>query len=136
MASNVEQEAGKRLRSELRHLVKKSGHVWQHSGVSQLRAPSWFVTEYGLPFSDWPAKACRFATKISRAAALGIANAKSPEEVAEAVRGFVRVFNDRPGIDTIEREDLGEAVALLVAEEPFAVTEELALSWFDQERDY
>ncbi|WP_101607530.1 hypothetical protein [Amycolatopsis sp. BJA-103] len=136
MAWNEEEEAGKRLRSELRGLTKSSGRTWEHSGVSQLRAPAWFVTEYGLPFSEWPAKTGRFATKTYRAAALGIKNAKSVAETAEVVRDFVRAFNTRPGIDTIEREDLGEAVALLVDGEPFGVTEELALSWFDEERDY
>lgn len=44
------------------------------------------------------------------------------------------VFADQ--IRVHEREDLGDATALLVATEPFAVTQNLAQAWFDQQRDY
>lgn len=56
---------------------------------------------------------------------------RSPET---GIRQFVRVINALPGIYTIEREDAGEAVALLAARRSF--DEDRALALFDQERDF
>ncbi|GAA0923630.1 hypothetical protein [Virgisporangium aurantiacum] len=44
------------------------------------------------------------------------------------------MINTLPGIDTIEREDAAEAVALLAARH--AIDTDRALAWFDEERDF
>ena len=136
MVSNVEETAGKRLRSELRKLMKAGDREWQLSWVSELRKPEWFVEEYGLPFDNWSAKAAKAATKAYKTAAAAIAGASAVAEVEAAVREFTRTFNSAPGIDTPEAEDLGDAVRLLAANAPLDVAPELAEGWFDAERDY
>ena len=89
----MEETAGKRLRGELR----RSDREWQHSGVSQLRRPEWFATEYGLPFSAWPAGKAKKATTAYRAAQRAIATATGPAGVEAGIRAFVQVINAMPG---------------------------------------
>lgn len=120
-ASNIDAATGRDLRQQLkdRQLPRAS--------VTGLRTAAWFEQEHGLPFSAWPAASARRATKAFRAAEA----AADPET---GIRAFIRTINDLPGIDTIEREDAGEAVALLAARAK--ISEDLALSWFDAERDF
>jgi hypothetical protein len=134
-ASNVEQAAGKRLRTEIRRLAK-AGRTWEHTSVSQLRGSDWFRTEYGLPFSAWSTKAARAAVKAYRSAEADIAMATAPSEVEAAVRGFVRAINALPDIETTEREEAGEAVARLASATPLGRMTEQAQTWFDNERDF
>ncbi|WP_143261637.1 hypothetical protein [Allokutzneria sp. NRRL B-24872] len=136
MLSSIDEINGKRIRAEHRKLTKNPDREWHQSWVSELRKPEWFVTEHGLPFSEWPAKAGRVATKTYRTASAGIARATSAAEVEEAIRTFVRFFNTQPNIETIKRDDLGDAVALLATHAPFDVSPDLAQTWFDEERDY
>lgn len=136
MLSSIDEANGKRIRSEFRKLSKNPDRKWEQSWVDELRKPAWFITEYGLPFGEWPTKAGRVATKTYRAAAASIAKATSAADVEEAIRTFVRFFNTQPDIETIERDDLGDAVGLLATHAPFGVTPDLAQTWFDEERDY
>jgi hypothetical protein len=132
LAFNVEDTTGRRLRGELR----RSDRQWRHSSVSQLRKPEWFATEYGLPFSAWPARRAKQATTAYRAARHAIVNATAPAEVEAAIRGFVGVVNTMPGIETPDREDAGEAVFQLASGTPFGDLTEPAQRWFDQTRDF
>ncbi len=90
LAFNVEEVTGRRLRGELR----RSDREWRHSGVSQLRKPEWFATEYGLPFSAWTGRRAKRATVAYRAAQAAIAAATAPAEVEAAIRAFVGLRAD------------------------------------------
>jgi hypothetical protein len=73
--------------------------------ITGLRTPDWFDQHHGVPFNDWRPAAARKATTAFRAA-------ETATEPEAGIRRFVQVINTLPGIDTIEREDAGEAVAL------------------------
>lgn len=89
--------------------------------------PGWFERHYGLPFNDWAPATARKATAAFRAA-------ESADEPEAGIREFVRLINTLSGIHTIEREDAGEAVVLLASYH--AIDQDLALKWFDEERDF
>ncbi len=106
---NCDEKATKKLRGEIRRMPEGSGF----RSASQGRDMAWFATEYGLPFSGWPKRTASKATRAFAAAAKAIARAETVEECYEAIDGFLAVANDLPGIETTEREDLGEAVQML-----------------------
>ncbi|GAA2587180.1 hypothetical protein GCM10010435_76770 [Winogradskya consettensis] len=120
---NADDTTGKRLRA--------SGVP--SLSISQPRKPPWFRTEYGLPFSAWTPRKAKAATKAYRSAASAIGKATTAADAEEAVRAFVRVINALPDVETTEREDAGEAVALLTTGTPYA---QAAEAWFDAERDF
>ncbi len=129
---NCDDRTGRRVRSELRRTARE----WRHSSVSQLRSPAWFATGYGLPFSAWPARSARTATKAFRAAETAIGAAPTIPAVQEAIHGFVGVLNRLPRIETTEREDAATAVDLLTATTPHGDLRTAAASWFDATRDF
>jgi hypothetical protein len=120
-ASNIAHDAGRDLRQQLK------GCRLSRASVTRLRTAEWFERDFGLPFSAWPTATARRAIKAFRAA-------EAADDPETGIRAFIRAINNLPGIDTIEREDVGEAVALLAARQK--ITEDLALSWFDAERDF
>ena len=120
-ASNIAAEAGRDLRQQLK------GVRLSHASVTGLRTADWFERDYGLPFSEWPSATARRAIKAFR-------SAEAADDPETGIRAFTRAINDLPGLGTIEREDAGEAVALLAARA--GIAQDLALSWFDAERDF
>jgi hypothetical protein len=120
-ASNIDAAAGRDLRQQLKD------HPLPRASVAGLRTAEWFERDYGLPFSAWPAASARRATKAFRAA-------EAADDPETGIRAFVHAINELPGIDTIEREDAGEAVTLLAARAK--IRQDLALKWFDAERDF
>ena len=104
----------------------------------QLRTADWFRTEYGLPYSTWPAKLAKKAVTAHRMAQTKLAAATTTEEAKEVLAAFVQTFNTLPGIEASEREDLGQAVTQLVSADNAAalLTPAQAQQIFDQERDY
>lgn len=135
-AHDVEADAGRRLRVEIRQLAKLGGRAWEHTSVSDLRTPEWFATRYGVPFAGWRGRKARTARESYRAAQSGIALATSPEDVEAAVRAFVRALNGLPGLDTVDREEAGDAVDLLTGQTPVGPMGRQASEWFDDERDF
>ena len=135
IASNIEEQAGQRLRADIAALAR-AGRTWEMTGVSQLRRPDWFEREYGLPFSQWPRRPARTATTAFRAAATAIGAGTTRADVELAITQFVEVFNGMADIETTEREDVAEAIAQLAQLSPVDVSEELALTWFDAARDF
>jgi hypothetical protein len=119
--SNIDAAAGRDLRQQLKE------RQLPRASVTGLRTAEWFEQDYGLPFSAWPAATARRATKAFRAAEA----ANDPEK---GIRAFISAINDLPGINTIEREDAGEAVALLAARAK--ISQARALRWFDADRDF
>ncbi|OZI36009.1 hypothetical protein CEG14_13300 [Bordetella genomosp. 1] len=138
IAFNVDEAAGKRLSAQLKARAKV--RAWQdYASVSKLRKPAWWESEYGRPFGGWSARAAKAANAAYDSALETLRQARSADEVRAAIVVFSRHFNDMKGIETAERDDVGEAVWQFSQLEHVAglgVTEEQALQWFDESRDY
>lgn len=110
-----------------------------YASVSQLRKPEWWTTEFGRPFTSWPKRLAKLANEAYDAAQATLAQARSLAEAEAAITAFTVRFNNLKGIETIEREDLGEAVWQLSQSDHLIsqpITEEMAQRWFDAARDY
>ncbi|MCP3776531.1 hypothetical protein NLX71_25125 [Paenibacillus sp. MZ04-78.2] len=138
IAYNVEEIAGKRLRQQMK--TRANTRPWtDHASVSQLRKPEWWTTEFGRPFSSWPKHLAKLANEAYNVAQATLAQARSFADAEAAITAFTVRFNTLKGIETTEREDLGEAVWQLSQSDHLIgqpITEEMAQSWFDAARDY
>lgn len=138
IAFNVDEDTGKRLRQQLK--VRAKVRAWAgHASVSQLRKAQWWEAEFGRPFSAWPKRQARLANQAFDQALVQLAEAQDLAQAETAITAFARRFNALKGIETSEREDLGEAVWQLgqcADAVRLGVTETLAQQWFDQVRDY
>lgn len=138
IAYNVEEAAGKRLRQQVKTRAKT--RPWAgYASVSQLRKPEWWESEYGRPFSSWPKRLAKLANEAYNAAQASLAQAHSLADAEAAITAFTVRFNTLKGIETTEREDLGEAVWQLSQSDHQIgqpITEEMAGRWFDAARDY
>lgn len=138
IAYNVEEVAGKRLRQQMKARAK--ARPWTgYASVSQLRKPEWWTTEFGRPFSSWPKRLAKLANEAYNVAQEALAHASSFDHAEVAITAFTVRFNTLKGIETTEREDLGEAVWQLSQSNHMIgqpITEEMAQSWFDAARDY
>ncbi|OBZ18131.1 hypothetical protein A8L34_00650 [Bacillus sp. FJAT-27264] len=138
IAYNVEETVGKRLRQQMKARAKT--RPWTgHASVSQLRKPEWWMTEFGRPFSSWPKRQAKLANEAFNVAQATLAQARSFADAEAAITAFTMRFNTLKGIETTEREDLGEAVWQLSQSHHLIgqpITEEMAQSWFDAARDY
>ena len=138
IAYNVEEITGKRLRQQMK--ARANTRPWtNYASVSQLRKPEWWTTEFGRPFSSWPKRLAKLANEAYDAAQAALAQARSLADAEAAITAFTVRFNTLKGIETIEREDLGEAVWQLSQSDHLIgqpITEEMAQRWFDAARDY
>ncbi|KMZ39822.1 MULTISPECIES: hypothetical protein [Bacillales] len=138
IAYNVEEITGKRLRQQMKARAKT--RPWtDYASVSQLRKPEWWTTEFGRPFSSWPKRLTKLANEAYDVAQAALAQARSLTDAEAAITAFTVRFNTIKGIETTEREDLGEAVWQLSQSDHQIgqpITEEMAQSWFDAARDY
>lgn len=135
LAWNIESEAGKSLRSQLRKLQRER-ELGQYSGVRQLRTSAWFEQEYGLPYAAWPPTLAKQALKAHRKALKMLAEATDSSAAEQAISDFVTSFNRFSTIETSEREDLGVAVAQLAAAAPELITASQAQDVFDRVRNF
>lgn len=138
IAYNVEEITGKRLRKQMKE--RANTRPWtSYASVSQLRKPEWWTTEFGRPFSSWPKRLAKLANEAYDAAQAALAQARSLADAEAAITAFTVRFNNLKGIETIEREDLGEAVWQLSQSDHLIgqpIAEEMAQRWFDAARDY
>ncbi|MED1946551.1 MULTISPECIES: hypothetical protein [Brevibacillus] len=138
IAFNVEEITGKRLRQQMK--ARANTRPWAgYASVSQLRKPEWWTTEFGRPFSSWPKRMAKLANEAYDVAKAALAQARSLADAEAAITAFTVRFNTLKGIETVEREDLGEAVWQLSQSDNQIgqpITEEMAQSWFDAARDY
>ncbi len=135
---NVDETAGKALRQQVKARARKQPWIG-HTSVTMLRKPEWWEKEYGRPFSGWPARQSKRANAAYDEAQAALAQAGSEADAQRAFTDFAAGFNGFKGIETTEREDIGEAVWQLAQTEHLSalgVTEEKALQWFDESRDY
>lgn len=135
---NVDEAAGKRLKTQLK--AREKARPWaDYTSVSKLRAPQWWQSEYRRPFAGWSARAAKSANLAYDAALAALSDAVDVQAVQAAIAAFAAHFNGMKGIETSEREDIGEAVwqfsqhARLAA---LGVSEDQAQAWFDAVRDY
>ena len=138
IAYNVEEATGKRLRQQLKERAKT--RAWdKYASVSQLRKPEWWSKHYGRPFSSWPPARAKLAHAAFDLAEQQIHAAQTLNDIQAALTTFSTRFNTVKGIETAEREDLGEAIGQL-AQLPTALSlgasDALAQQWFDACRDY
>lgn len=138
IAFNIDEAAGKRLKAEIK--AREKVRPWDgYTSVSKLRKPDWWLSEYGRPFSSWNSRMAKAANAAYDAVLVNIDAAKSAADIEAAVVGFVESFNRMKGIETTEREDIGDAVVQLGARpgaEAFGVGEDDALVWFEATRDF
>lgn len=138
IAYNVEETAGKRLRQQMKTRAKT--RPWTgYASVSQLRKPEWWRSEFGRPFSSWPKRLAKLANEAYNVAQATLAQARSLTDAEAAITAFTVRFNALKGIETTEREDLGEAVWQLSQSDHLIgqpITEETAQRWFDAAREY
>ena len=138
IAYNVEEAAGKRLRQQMKARAKV--RPWDdYASISQLRKAEWWQSEYGRPFAAWPKRLAKLANEAYDTALASIAEARTLADAEAAITVFTERFNSLKGIETTEREDLGEAVWQLSQSEHRIgqpIPEETALGWFDAARDY
>ena len=132
---NIEEITGKRLKTELKELIK-SGKELEYCSVSKLRNSVWFTTEYGIPFTNWESKSAKIATKAYKAALQKIANGKTENEIKQALVELIETINKLPNIETVEREDTGIAIQQLIEASPVKILPETANNWFDEVRDF
>ncbi|ROU07034.1 hypothetical protein [Lysobacter enzymogenes] len=138
IAYNVDAAAGKTLKAQLKARAKL--REWSdYASVSQLRKPEWWQREYGRPFAGWNARSAKAANAAYDTALRALEQAGDAAAVKAAVVAFAAHFNNAKGIETGEREDIGEAVwqfSQLAHVAALGVSEEQALAWFDEARDY
>jgi len=138
IAFNVDEAAGKRLKAQMTARAKV--RAWGgYSSVSKLRKQEWWQSEYGRPFSGWSSRMAKSANTAYDKAQAALESASNPAEVQVAISAFASHFNGMKGIETMEREDIGEAVwqfSQLALVERLGVSEEQAQRWFDEARDY
>ncbi|PZU26997.1 MAG: hypothetical protein DI584_10320 [Stenotrophomonas sp.] len=138
IAFNVEETAGKHLRQQLK--ARSQQRPWSgHASVSQLRKPAWWESEFGRPFSAWPTRLANQANEAYDSALAALAAARTRADAEAAFTRFSVRFNTLKGIETSERDDLGEAIWQLGRSEHalrLGVDDDLAQQWFDAARDY
>ncbi|GIO54578.1 hypothetical protein J21TS7_28960 [Paenibacillus cineris] len=138
IAYNVEEMTGKRLKQQMKARAKI--RPWSgHASVSQLRKPEWWSTEFGRPFSSWPKRLAKVANEAYNVAQASLSQARSFADAEAAITAFTVRFNTLKGIETTEREDLGEAIWQLSQSDHLIgqpITEEMAQRWFDAARNY
>ena len=138
IAFNVEEAGGKRLRQQMKARAKV--RPWDdYASISQLRKPEWWQSEYGRPFAAWPKRLAKLANEAYDAALASMAEARTLPDAEAAITAFTERFNSLKGIETTEREDLGEAVWQLSQSKHGIgqpIPEETAQGWFDAARDY
>lgn len=138
IAYNVDEAAGKRLKAQMK--AREKVRAWSgYNSVSQLRKREWWQSEYGRPFSGWNSRMAKSANTAYDAARLALEGARNVEDAQAAITAFASHFNGMKGIETAEREDIGEAVwqfSQLARVVRLGVSEEQAQRWFDAVRDY
>ncbi|WP_051217439.1 hypothetical protein [Paenibacillus assamensis] len=141
IAYNVEETTGKRLRQQMKARAKTRPWV-SYASVSQLRKPEWWTTEFGRPFSAWPKRLAKLANEAYNVAEASLSQARNLADAEAAITAFTVRFNTLKGIETTEREDLGEAVwqlsqsGHLISLIGQPISEEMAQCWFDAAREY
>jgi len=133
IAVDIDEIKGKELRKELRLLNKE--REMSYSTVSGLRSEVWFTTEYGIPFTGWDKNEKKAISKYKKTVKL-LKKVENANEVKDIIIDFIKFFNQFDNIETVEREDVVEAVFQLIQVPTIEIDKKQANEWFDAVRDY
>ena len=131
---DIDEIAGRDIKKQLKVLEKKERVIETH--ISKLRSKTWFATEYNNPFKDWEGKNGKKASKLYKDTLKVIKKAENEAIVREHIIRFTEAFNKFDDIETVEREEIADAVDCLVLASPFEIANKTWLQWFDEARDY
>lgn len=131
---NIEENAGKRFREELKQLKKE--RTMSYVSITKLRKQIWFDTEYGIPFSGWETKQANVATKAYKNCFSRIKKSETESEIQEAVIEFIKKINRLDNMETVEREDIGIAISQLIENSSLEIPAEKWMQWFNEARDF
>ena len=134
VAINIDENIGKRLKSELKDLKKQ--RKFEHVFVSKLRNKLWFETEYSLPFSNWDSSKEKKATSIYKKCLKEIKSSTTENEIKSAIINFTNSFNKMNGIETIERDDIYIGLCTLMKNSPINIEHDTWQNWFDEVRKF
>ncbi len=130
---NIEETAGKNLRKELKALEKEKVIEYH---ISELRSKTWYATEYDNPFKNWEGAKGKKASKLYRDYIKDMKKASDESTVQDIIVNFTEAFNTLGDLDTVEREDIYDAINRLIIASPFEIDESVWLKWFDNTRDF
>lgn len=134
VAVNIDENVGKRLKKEIK-LLKKSKQ-YEFLMVSKLRNKLWFETEYGLPFSNWESQKEKKAMNIYGKCLKKIKLSKSDNDIKNVILEYTNSFNKMSDIETIEREDIYNALISIMKNSPIDIKWDKWTNWFDETRDF
>ncbi|MNN04607.1 hypothetical protein D3C81_1173370 [compost metagenome] len=138
IAYNVDEAAGKRLKAQMK--AREKVRAWNdYASVSKLRNAQWWHSAYGRPFAGWSSRMAKAANTAYDVALGALENAENAQTAKAVITDFANHFNTMKGIETAQREDLGEAVwqfSQLAHIARLGVTADQAQQWFDEARDY
>ena len=138
IAYNVDEAGGKLLKAQMK--ARGKVRAWNdYASVSKLRKVEWWQSQFARPFAGWGSRLAKAANAAYDAAVDALAKADSAQAVKATITAFATHFNTMKGIETTEREDLGEAVwqlSQLARVASLNVTEEQVQRWFDEARNY
>ena len=134
VAMNIDENTGKRLKTELKDLKKQ--RKMELTSVSKLRNKLWFETEYGLPFSNWDSSKEKKATSIYKKCLKQIKQSTSENDVKNAIINFTNGFNKMDEIETFERDDIYRGLCILMKNSPININHAIWIKWFDEERNF
>ncbi len=134
VAMNIDENAGKRFKEELKELKKQ--RKFEFASVTKLRNKLWFETEYGLPFSNWNSAMEKKANIIFKKCLKEIKNSLSENDVKNAITNFTNSFNKMDDIETMERDDIYKGLCILMKNSPISIEENVWTRWFDEIRDF
>lgn len=135
IAVNIEENAGKKFRTEVKEL-KKLGRLKDFTSVCSLRSEAWFETNCGIPFSYWEGKNEKKAMSIYKKCLKKVNDAKNEDDIKAAIIEYTKKFNSLDDIETIEREDIYSALCKIMKNSPIEIKYEKWFSWFEENREF
>jgi len=134
VAMNIDENSGKRLKKELAELKKIK--KFEFASITKLRNKLWFETECGIPFSDWSEENEKKASKEYKICLKKAKNAKSEDDIKKAIIEFIDKINHLENIETVEREDIYNALSIIIKNSPLEIEHNKWLKWFDEARNF
>ena len=130
---DIDEIVGRSIRKQF----KAIGKEWEiDAHISGLRSKTWFATEYDNPFKEWEGKRGKKASRLYKAYLKEVKNAADEDAVKDLIIRFTEEFNSMTDIDTVEREDIYDAVERFVIASSLEILRNTWTEWFDDNRDY
>ena len=133
IAVNINEDGGKKLRSQLRKLQKEE-KITEYSTVCKLRNIKWFLTYSGLPFNNLDGPIEKKAIKIYQKCAKDIADAKTKDEIKIAIVNYTKKFNKLEFDESFISDDVYIALSQIMENSPIKIQHDEWFKWFDENR--